>query len=189
VQSPKLALCTLELTLCTLELTLEIPKLALGAFQLRTRTCEGAVALGKLGPHTIKLGPDTAKLSPGIAKLRTGVRPLLPDIPGGTHAQAFELGGALPVHALGLRGPFGTHLFELGAGGARMADEVLGEARHLAPGSALLARADAELALELGKALIGEGGRLVDLYDRARAGGVVAHDGPSVKPPKVRKRP
>lgn len=62
-----------------------------------------------------------------------------------------------------------------------MTRELLGEARHLAPRGALLAVADRELPLQMCDVLLGNGGWLVDLYDRARAGGLQAHDAGSVK--------
>ena len=70
-----------------------------------------------------------------------------------------------------------------------MAHELLGEARQLAPRGPLLAVADAQLALKIGHTPIRNGERLFDLYDRARAGGLLAHDGPSVNALSTRKRP
>jgi hypothetical protein len=135
--------------------------------QLAAQALDGAIPFGKLGAH----GPQ----------VRPGLRALVAKLGAGPRALALQLSGALRAHALNHRITFGAGMLELCTGSARMTHELLGEACHLPPRGALLAVADAQLTLELGQAPIGNGERLLDLYDRARAGDILAHEGPSVK--------
>jgi hypothetical protein len=166
----------LQLTIGTRQLTPRMLQLAPDTLQLT----HGA---RKLAPDTLqlahgarKLAPDTLQLTHGARKLAFGAL----DFAAQALADAFAL-DEFGAYALELRDPLGTGALNLGAGSARMAHELLGEAHHLAPRGTLLAFANAQLALEVGHAPIGNGGRLLDLYDRARAGGVLTHDRPECK--------
>jgi hypothetical protein len=171
---------SLELVLAALELAAKALKVLITRAELDPRPLARSIELDlnplMLERDDLQLGRGLREFGLNPFKLNLRLLASSLELELCLRAQVLDAGGAIAAQALELGGALGTRALELAARGARLTHELLGEAGHLPPGGALLTIADAQLAQQMAHAPVRRGGRLIDLYDRARAGDVLAHD-------------